>query len=128
LYCINKILFTFGKCSDYFEMVICPLHLAVELHICNLPKFYTSRHFKKKYKRRKHVENLAVFVELKRKKCVAYPQEDFLFTILYGSQKKILNTSKVKKTKIHMVSIRQSLQAEPKNIKKLSKHQINQSK
>jgi hypothetical protein len=33
-------------------------------------------------------------------------------------------------TKIHiyMGSIRQSLQAQPKNIKKLSKHQINQSK
>jgi hypothetical protein len=30
--------------------------------------------------------------------------------------------------KIHMGSIRQSLQAQPKNIKKLSKHQINQSK
>jgi hypothetical protein len=28
----------------------------------------------------------------------------------------------------HMGSIQQSLQAQPKNIKKLSKHQINQSK
>jgi hypothetical protein len=33
-----------------------------------------------------------------------------------------------KKTKIHMRSIRQSLQAQPKTIKKLSKHQFNQSK
>jgi hypothetical protein len=42
-------------------------------------------------------------------------------------QKSLINTSKVKKTKINMGSIR-SLQAQPKNIKKLSKHQINQSK
>jgi hypothetical protein len=46
-----------------------------------------------------------------------------------GHQKSIFNTPKVKKkTKIHMGSIRQSLQAQPKNIKKLSKQQINQSK
>jgi hypothetical protein len=46
-----------------------------------------------------------------------------------GHQKSIFNTPKVKKkTKIHMGSIRQSLQAQPKNIKKLSKHQINKSK
>jgi hypothetical protein len=36
-------------------------------------------------------------------------------------QKSIFNTPKGKKTKIHMRSIRQSLQAQPKNIKKLSK-------
>jgi hypothetical protein len=42
-----------------------------------------------------------------------------------GHQKSIFNTPKSeKKTKIHMESIRQSLQALPKNIKKLSKHQI----
>jgi hypothetical protein len=45
-----------------------------------------------------------------------------------GHQKSIFNTSKVKKAKIHMGSIRQRLQAEHKNIKKLSKYQINQSK
>jgi hypothetical protein len=45
-----------------------------------------------------------------------------------GHQKSIFNNSKVKKTKIHMGSIRQILQAEPKTIKKLSKYQINQSK
>jgi hypothetical protein len=46
-----------------------------------------------------------------------------------GHQKSIFNTPKVKKkTKIHMGSIRQSSQAQPKNIKKLSKHQIKQSK
>jgi hypothetical protein len=39
----------------------------------------------------------------------------------------IFDTSKVKKTKIHMEFIRQSLQAQPKTIKKLSEHQINQS-
>jgi hypothetical protein len=40
-----------------------------------------------------------------------------------GHQKSIFNTPKVKKkTKIHMGSIRQILQAQPKNIKKLSKH------
>jgi hypothetical protein len=44
-----------------------------------------------------------------------------------GHQKCIFDTSKVKKTKIHMGSIRQSLQAQPKTIKKLSEHQINQS-
>jgi hypothetical protein len=43
-------------------------------------------------------------------------------------QNSIFNTSKLKKTKIHMGSIRQKLQAQPNNIKKLSKHQINQSK
>jgi hypothetical protein len=44
-------------------------------------------------------------------------------------QKSIFNTSKVqKKTKAHIESIRQILQTQPKNIKKLSKHQINQSK
>jgi hypothetical protein len=45
-----------------------------------------------------------------------------------GHQKSIFNASKVKKTKIHMGSIRQSLQAQPKNIKKLLEHQIYQSK
>jgi hypothetical protein len=46
-----------------------------------------------------------------------------------SNQKSIFNTLKVKKkSKLHMGSIRQSLQAQPKNIKKLSKHQINQSK
>jgi hypothetical protein len=46
-----------------------------------------------------------------------------------GHQKSIFNTPKaIKKTKIHIGSIRQSLQAQPKNTKKLSKHQINQSK
>jgi hypothetical protein len=45
-----------------------------------------------------------------------------------GHQKSIFNTPKVKETKLHMGSIRQTLQAQPKNIKKLSKHQINQSK
>jgi hypothetical protein len=45
-----------------------------------------------------------------------------------GHQKSIFNTPKVEKTKIHMGYIRQSLQAQPKNIKKSSKHQINQSK
>jgi hypothetical protein len=44
-----------------------------------------------------------------------------------GHQKRIFNTPKMK-TKIHMGSIRQSLQAQPKTVKKLSKHQINQSK
>jgi hypothetical protein len=39
-------------------------------------------------------------------------------------QKSIFNTSKVNKTKIH---IRQSLQAQPKILKKLSEHQIYQS-
>jgi hypothetical protein len=39
-----------------------------------------------------------------------------------GHQKIIFNTPKVKK-KILKGSIRQSLQAHPKNIKKLSKHQ-----
>jgi hypothetical protein len=69
------------------------------------------------------------FIKPTKKKCVAYPQDDFLFTILpEGHQKSILNTPKVKKTKIHMGSIRQSLQAQPKNIKKLSKHQNNKSK
>jgi hypothetical protein len=44
---------------------------------------------------------------------------------LLNATKKIFNTPKVrKKTKIHMGSIRRSLQAQPKNIKKLSKHQI----
>jgi hypothetical protein len=44
-------------------------------------------------------------------------------------QKSIFHTQKVKKkTKVHMGSIRQSLQAQPINIKKLSKHQVNQSK
>jgi hypothetical protein len=39
---------------------------------------------------------------------------------LAGHQKSILfNTSKGKKTKIHMGSIRQSVQAQPKNIKKI---------
>jgi hypothetical protein len=37
------------------------------------------------------------------KKCVAYPQKDFLFTILYGDsgnhQKSIFNAAKVKKKK-----------------------------
>jgi hypothetical protein len=41
-----------------------------------------------------------------------------------GHQKSIFNTSKVKKTKIHMGSIQQSLQAQPKILKKLSEHQI----
>jgi hypothetical protein len=46
-----------------------------------------------------------------------------------GHQKSIFNTPKVKrKTKIHMESIRQSLQTQPNNIKKLSKNQNNQSK
>jgi hypothetical protein len=45
-----------------------------------------------------------------------------------GHEKSIFNTPKVEKTKIHMRSIRQSLQAQPQNIKKLSKHQIDQSK
>jgi hypothetical protein len=48
-----------------------------------------------------------------------------------GHQKSLCNTSNEKKTKIHMIhkgSIRQNLQAQPKNIKKLTKHQINQSK
>jgi hypothetical protein len=46
-----------------------------------------------------------------------------------GHQKRIFNTPKVKKkTKIHMRSIRQSLQAQPTNKKKLSKHQIDHSK
>jgi hypothetical protein len=46
-----------------------------------------------------------------------------------GHPKSIFITPKVKKkTKIHMESIRQSLQAQPNNIKKLSEHQINQSK
>jgi hypothetical protein len=63
------------------------------------------------------------------KKCVAYPQDDILFTNLpEGHQKSIFNTPKKKKTKVHMGSIRQSLQAQPQNIKKLSKHQINHSK
>jgi hypothetical protein len=44
-----------------------------------------------------------------------------------GDQKSKFNTSK-KDTKIHMGSIRQSLQAQPKNNKKLTKHQINQTK
>jgi hypothetical protein len=41
-----------------------------------------------------------------------------------GHQKGIFNTPKGKKTKIHMGSIRQSLQAQPKILKKLSEHQI----
>jgi hypothetical protein len=46
-----------------------------------------------------------------------------------GHQKSIFDTPKVKKkTKIHMRSIRQSLQAPPKNIKKLSEHQFYQSR
>jgi hypothetical protein len=46
-----------------------------------------------------------------------------------GHQKSIFNTTKVKKNKKkHMGSVRQSLQAQPKTIKKLSKHLINQSK
>jgi hypothetical protein len=45
-----------------------------------------------------------------------------------GHQKSIFNTSNVKKTKIRIGSIRQSLQAQPKNIKKLTKHQINKPK
>jgi hypothetical protein len=44
-----------------------------------------------------------------------------------GHQESIFNAPK-KKTKIHTGSIRQSLQAQPKNIKTLSKHQINQLK
>jgi hypothetical protein len=44
-----------------------------------------------------------------------------------GHQKSILNTSKVKKTNIHMGYIRQSMQAQSINIKKLSTQQINQS-
>jgi hypothetical protein len=44
-----------------------------------------------------------------------------------GHQKSIFNTSKVKNTKIHIGSIRQSLQAQPKILKKLSEHQIYQS-
>jgi hypothetical protein len=44
-----------------------------------------------------------------------------------GYQKSIFNTPKLK-TRIHMEFIRKSLQAQPNNIKKLSKHQINQSK
>jgi hypothetical protein len=40
-----------------------------------------------------------------------------------GHQKSIFNTPKSeKKTKTHVGSIRQSLQAQPKNLKKLSKH------
>jgi hypothetical protein len=45
-----------------------------------------------------------------------------------GHQKSIFKTPKVKKTKMHMGSIRQSLQAQSKNLKKLTEHQINQSK
>jgi hypothetical protein len=45
-----------------------------------------------------------------------------------GHQKSKFNTPKVKTTKMHMGSIRQSLQDQPKNIKKLSKHQINRNK
>jgi hypothetical protein len=37
-----------------------------------------------------------------------------------GHQKNIFNTSNVKKTKIHTGSIRQNLQAQPKNIKKIN--------
>jgi septum formation inhibitor MinC len=36
-----------------------------------------------------------------------------------GHQKSIFNTSKVEKTKTHMGSIRQNLQAQPKNTKKV---------
>jgi hypothetical protein len=36
-----------------------------------------------------------------------------------GQQKSIFNTPKAKKTKIHTESIRQSLQAQPKNKKKV---------
>jgi hypothetical protein len=47
------------------------------------------------------------------KKGVAYPQEDFLFTILDGDSwrppKKYIKYPKSKKTKIHIGSIRQSL-------------------
>jgi hypothetical protein len=60
-----------------------------------------------------------VFSRTVNEKCVAYPQEDFLFTILHGDsgtpeghQKSIFNTPKVKKTKTHRGSIRQSLQAQ----------------
>jgi hypothetical protein len=52
---------------------------------------------------------------------------NFVWRLLKGHQKCIFNTSKVKKTKIHMGSIRQSMQAQPKTIKKNSEHQINQS-
>jgi hypothetical protein len=45
-----------------------------------------------------------------------------------GHQKSIFSNSTVKKTKIYMGFIRQSLQVHPKTIKKLSKQQINQSK
>jgi hypothetical protein len=44
-----------------------------------------------------------------------------------GHQKNIFNISKVKKQRYIIGSIRQSLLAQPKNIKKLSKHQINKS-
>jgi hypothetical protein len=45
-----------------------------------------------------------------------------------GHQKSIFNTSKVKKQRYIWDPIRQSLQAQPKTIKKLSEHQINQLK
>jgi hypothetical protein len=45
-----------------------------------------------------------------------------------GHQKSIFNTSKVKKKrKMYTGSIRRSLQVQPKILKKLSDHQINQS-
>jgi hypothetical protein len=50
----------------------------------------------------------------------------FIYNFEWGLLKATKNV-KVKQTKIHMGSIRQSLQAQPKNIKKLSKHQIYQS-
>jgi hypothetical protein len=62
-------------------------------------------------KNRKIWDKLQFF---KTKKCVAYPQEDFLFTILYGDSwrppKNYIKYLKIEKTKIHMGSIPQSLQ------------------
>jgi hypothetical protein len=52
---------------------------------------------------------------------------NFVSGLLKATKKVYLIPESGKKAKIHMGSIRQSLQAQPKNIKKLSKHQINQS-
>jgi hypothetical protein len=59
------------------------------------------------------VHSVAFKGVLRKKKCVAYPQEDFLFAIL--------------EPKIRMGATRRNLQAQPKTLKDLSEHPIYQS-
>jgi hypothetical protein len=53
---------------------------------------------------------------------------NFVWGLLKATKKVYLKPQKWKKTMIHLGSIRQSLQAQLQNIKKLSKHQVNNKK